>query len=90
VKNLLLILALAILWWIGGMFAGAGLSAYFDLDWTIQCAALNVIVGMLMLLLVTHNETARRIFYEGPRGDDRGNHSLLFCGYFRYLYYLPV
>lgn len=72
-KNILLITALAALWWLGGFLAGAGLSAYFDGNWTIPCASLNLTTGMIMLLLVTRNERARRLFYVGPKEDEPGS-----------------
>jgi len=71
-KNIFLIFSLAILWALGGLAAGAGFSAFLDLQWTIPCGAINVIAGMVMLLLVTRNEQARRLFYEGPKEDESG------------------
>lgn len=71
-KNILLVTALAVLWGIGGALVGQGISALFDVSWVIPCTSFNVIAGMIMLLLVTSNDTARRIFYEGPRDDDPG------------------
>jgi|GEM_PF-1653048 len=71
-KNIFLIFSLAILWALGGLAAGAGFSAFLDLQGTIPCGAINVIAGMVMLLLVTRNEQARRLFYEGPKEDESG------------------
>ena len=69
-KNIFLIFALATLWALGGLAAGAGFSAFLDLQWAIPCSAFNVIARMTMLLLVTRNEHARRLFYEGSKDDD--------------------
>lgn len=71
-KNVLLILALATLWWLGGWVAGAGLSAFFGVTWALQCASLNVVAGLLMLLWITRDKEAQRIFYEGPEGNEPG------------------
>jgi hypothetical protein len=72
-KSTLLVLILAVLWWLGGMFAGIGISAFFGVDWVIFCGSLNMMAGMFMLLWITRSEHARRLFYEGPKGDEPGN-----------------
>ncbi len=69
-KNVFVVLALVALWVLGGLVVGISFQALFGVQWMVQCAALNLIVGMVMLLLVTNNEDARRLFYEGPRGDE--------------------
>lgn len=71
-KNALLVLALAILWAISGFVIGAAIQVLVGGQWTLPCASLNLIAGMVMLLLITHDERARRIFYEGPQGDEAG------------------
>lgn len=71
-KHFLLIFVLAVFWWLGGFVAGAGISTFFDVQWTLQCAVLNVIAGMIMLLLITRDEAARQIFYEGPTRNNPG------------------
>jgi hypothetical protein len=71
-KPYLLILALAVFWGVSGLVVSFGLNAMFGGDWAMFCTSLNVIAGMLMLLLTTRNPTARRIFYEGPRGQEPG------------------
>lgn len=76
-KNLFLIAALAFLWAVGGFTVGIALQALFGVAWVMPCTALNLMAGMLMLLLITRNEYARRMFYEGPRQNEAG---LLFIG----------
>lgn len=71
-KNLLLILALAVLWALGGFLMGAALNALLDTSWLVPCTAVNVIMGMVLLLLVTRNDYARHLFYEGAQGDEPG------------------
>lgn len=75
-KNILLIAALALFWAISGLVVGVGLNALFAGEWLLTCAALNVVMGMLLLLLTTRNKQARRMFYEGPRGAEPGFVSL--------------
>jgi len=72
VKNILLILALAVFWGVSGLVVSLGLNAMFGGNWAVFCTSLNVIAGLLLLLLATRNPTARRIFYEGPRGEEPG------------------
>lgn len=72
-KNILMILALAILWAVGGSFAGLGISAFFDVAWVVQCGTVNMMTGLLLLLLITRSEDARRLFYEGPKEDEPGS-----------------
>lgn len=71
-KDLVVILVLASLWAVGGFAVGIALGALFGVQWAISCTALNLIAGMIMLLLVTRNEHARRLFYEGPRENESG------------------
>jgi hypothetical protein len=71
-KNSLLVIGLAALWVLGGLGIGLALQAFFDGQWLVPCASLNLIAGMLLLLLITRNEPARRIFYEGPRENEPG------------------
>ena len=71
-RNILLILALAAFWCVSGIVVGYSLNALFDGAWVAPCASLNVIAGMLLLLFITRNEQARRIFYEGPRANESG------------------
>lgn len=72
VRQVFLILVLAILWGISGLVVSVGLNALFGSDWLVPCTSLNVIAGLLLLLLTTRNPEARRIFYEGPRGEEPG------------------
>jgi hypothetical protein len=71
-KNLILVLILAMLWALGGLVVGVGINAFFGASWITTCALLNVMIGLLLLLLVTRNEEARRIFYNGNQNDDPG------------------
>lgn len=71
-RALLWIFSVAILWAITGAVAGWGLQAMFGGDnWVIPCGSLNVAMGMILLQLVTQNEAARRLFYEGEKEEDR-------------------
>ena len=69
-KNLRLIFALALFWGLSGLLVGLGIRAFLDGEWMIQCMALNIIAGMLMLLFITRDEGARKAFYEGVAGDN--------------------
>jgi hypothetical protein len=60
-RQYLLILALAAFWGISGLVASFGLNAMFGGN-----------AGLLLLLIATRNPDARRIFYEGPRGEEPG------------------
>ena len=71
-KHLLFVLGLAILWGLGGFIMGVSIDELFGVPWTVPCTALNVIAGMVMLLLVTRNEHARRLFYEGRKDEQPG------------------
>jgi len=71
VKETRLVIALAVLWIVSGAIVGFSLEALFSLQWVVPCTSLNLMMGMILLLLVTRNEWARRMFYEGPRaGED--------------------
>jgi lysylphosphatidylglycerol synthetase-like protein (DUF2156 family) len=72
VKNLLLIFALALLWALSGFLMGAAINALFSTSWLVPCTALNVITGLILLLLMTRNDYARHIFYEGAQGEEPG------------------
>jgi hypothetical protein len=71
-KHFLLILMLAAFWGISGLVMSFGINSVFGVEWTLPCTSLNVIAGMVMLLVTTRNPTARRLFYEGPRGEEPG------------------
>jgi hypothetical protein len=71
-KDMLLILTLAALWAVGGFVMGVSIEALFGGQVVVTCTALNLITGMLMLLLVTRHERARRLFYEGPKENELG------------------
>ena len=58
-----LILSIAALWLIGGMTMGAGIRAYFAVEWILPCGSLSLLFGMLLLLLVMQDEQARRRLY---------------------------
>lgn len=70
-KETRLVIVLVVLWIVSGAMVGFSLQKLFDVQWVVQCASLNLILGMVLLLLVTRNEWARRMFYEGPgEGED--------------------
>jgi hypothetical protein len=58
----------------GGRWAfGAGVRALFGVDVVLVCALSNVIIGLLFLLPVVGNERRRRLFFEGPREQERSD-----------------
>ena len=67
-----MVIGLAALWALGGLGFGLAMQAFFNGQWLLPCASLNLITGMVLLLLITRNEQARRIFYEGPRENEPG------------------
>lgn len=71
-KNLFLIFALACIWGGGGFVMGISINAFFGVSWEISCAALNLMAGLIMLLLITRSEYARHIFYEDRKVMNRG------------------
>ena len=71
-RQILLVLALAVFWGVSGVVVGFALNALMAGGWVVPCASLNIITGLLLLLLTTRNEQARRMFYEGPRGNEPG------------------
>lgn len=73
-RDLGLILVFATLWAGGGYLIGLALEMTFlpDIPLKVILASLNVIIGLLLLKGVTHDPTAERIFYEGPRPDEEG------------------
>jgi hypothetical protein len=77
-KQYLLVLVLATFWGISGLVMGAAVSEMVGGDWMVSCASLNVVLGLLLLLATTRSERARRIFYEGPRGEEEGVIGLAF------------
>jgi hypothetical protein len=77
-RHFLLILALAAFWGVSGLMVGLGIRAILGAEVVFTCALLNVIMGLLLLLLTTRSERARRIFYEGPRGNEEGVIGLAF------------
>lgn len=74
-RDLGLILALAGLWAISGYVIGVAIEA-FGLPYPpikIILASLNVIIGMMLFKGITHDPTAERLFFEGPRDDSEGD-----------------
>jgi uncharacterized membrane protein len=67
-RDLALILVFAALWASGGYLVGLAIEIalipYPSLK--IILAALNVIVGLLLLLGITRDPTTERLFFEGP------------------------
>jgi hypothetical protein len=64
------IIALAALWAVTGAVVGLGLRSLYGVNWIAPCGLLNMIIGLILLLLVTRNETTHRIFYEGPGNEE--------------------
>lgn len=62
-RDIQLILALAILWLIGGAVAGAGIRAYFYVEWVVPCSLVSMILGMSLLLIVIRDDEAKRRLY---------------------------
>lgn len=74
-RDLGLILALALLWALGGYLIGLGveiaLIPYPPLK--IILASLNVIIGLTLFLGITRDPTAERLFFEGPAVNQEGD-----------------
>ncbi|MFN8492696.1 MAG: hypothetical protein U0350_34155 [Caldilineaceae bacterium] len=70
-KGIGLILTLAAIWAVTGALVGLGLNSLAGGEWIIPCGSLNVAVGMTLLQLVTRNEAARRLFYDGEREEEQ-------------------
>ena len=59
----------SLFWFIAGAAIGLGLQSLYGVNWIISCGALNMAIGLVLLLLVTRNERAYRAFYgEGEQG----------------------
>ena len=58
-RDLKLILFLAVLWWGSGAMAGVGIRAYVGIDWILPCASLNLLFGMIALRVVLGDRQAR-------------------------------
>ena len=71
--EILLTLAYAGWWALGGWLFGVGIHALFGLDAAIICALSNVIAGLLLLLPVVANDRRRRLFYDGPSHNEPGD-----------------
>lgn len=56
-----------------GWVFGIGINAVFGLDAAMICALSNVIAGLLLLLPVVADNQRRRLFFEGPRGEEAGD-----------------
>jgi len=44
----------------GGAVTGAGLRAYFYVEWVTPCALISLILGMTLLLFVMRDDEAKR------------------------------
>jgi hypothetical protein len=73
-RDLILILGLAGLWGISGYAIGVAIEAmgFNDYPVGIICASINLILGMSLFLGITKDPTTERIFFEGPRPNERG------------------
>ena len=69
-KSLWPIIGLAAMWIVAGAVVGLGINSLYGGSWVIPCGVLNMIVGLFLLLVVTRNDSARKIFYEGPSHED--------------------
>jgi hypothetical protein len=59
-RDIKLILALAVFWLVGGAIVGAGIRAHFYVEWVMPCSLISAILGMLLLLVVMRDDKARR------------------------------
>ena len=53
--------------------AYAAMTALLPNECAWRCAWFNLIIGLVSLLLVTRSELGDRLFYKGPKGDERGS-----------------
>lgn len=60
---------LAAFWFLSAYLA---IGAVLPWEWAWRCGWLNLILGMVGLLLVTHNPYGDKLFYKGPAGDEPG------------------
>jgi hypothetical protein len=78
-RDLELILALAILWAIGGYTFGKAIEIIVETlngdayQIGIILASVNVIIGMLLFKGITRDPTAERIFFNGPNNEGEGD-----------------
>lgn len=82
-KFLVPVVILAVLWAFTGALVGFGIDRLYGTEWILPCGALNVIIGLGLLLLATRNETARKIFYEVQVTRMKAAFSLQFSGHCR-------
>lgn len=67
-RAIALILSVAVLWGVTGAIAGWGLQTYVGAsEWVLSCGLLNVVIGMILLQLITYNQDASELFYEGRK-----------------------
>ena len=69
-RDFLLILLVALLWFVGGWCMGIGIQAQFEGNWIISCSSINLLMGLILTLLIIQNPRESRIFFEGPSKDD--------------------
>ncbi len=62
-RDIRLISALAMLWLTDGAVAGAGIRAYFYVEWVMPCSLISMILGMSLLLIVMRDDAAKRRLY---------------------------
>jgi len=77
-QDSLWILCIFVLWSISGAIMGLGLSAMTDGSLILPCTSLNAIIGLLLLVLITRNEKASRVFYEAEEPEDNSGLTGLF------------
>jgi hypothetical protein len=72
-RDLTTIVLLATLWIAGGWLTGRALQIFLGLEtsgapFPIVCSALNAIIGLTALTIVTRNPKARQALYDGTGG----------------------
>jgi hypothetical protein len=73
-RDLMLILALAGFWAVSGYAIGMAIEAsgFSSYPFGVIGASINLILGMCLFLGITKNPIVERIFFEGPRPNERG------------------
>lgn len=70
-----LIAVYAILWGVTGYLFGLTLQNFLSLstNLSVYCGATNLILGLFALLWIQRSPRLSRLFYQGPREDERGS-----------------
>lgn len=68
------IAALILIWFVAGYLIGAAVNQVGPVTFTpLQFGIAGLLVGLAGLAVVTRTEEGRRMFYEGPRGEELGD-----------------